>query len=157
MAIRLPGGAGIAGALGYGADAIGIEADVQDGVHHAGHRLRGAGAHRDQQRIAAAAEGTTDQLLQAGEVGADGVLQTGGPMAAGLVILIAALRRDGEAGRNVEAGLGHVGETGAFAADQMLDLAAAVRLPAAEEVNQQVPPLYSSFHKSSRRYSTICS
>src|SRR5262249_51973787 len=58
------------------------------------------------------------------------------PLLAGLVVEIAALGRDGEARRHVELGFGHVGEAGPLAADQVFDIAGAVGLAFAEEVDK---------------------
>jgi len=46
-----------------GFDSI-IHAEVQDRVHHAWHRLCGAAAHTDQQRVWSASEGARRRLLQ---------------------------------------------------------------------------------------------
>ena len=135
MQIRLPGAAGIAGALGHGGDAGGIEADVEHRVHHAGHRVGGAGAHRDQQRLIADAEGAPRELFEAFEIGVQFGVEIIGPALLVFVEVGAAFGGDGEAGRHVEAGARHVREAGAFAADQVLDIAVAVGLAVAEEVD----------------------
>ena len=48
-----------------------VQADVEDGVHHSGHRELRAGAHRHQQRVVRVAEAAPHRLLQAGEVPVD--------------------------------------------------------------------------------------
>src|SRR5207249_1074362 len=61
------GRAWIAGSLNHRPHALRIEADVEDRVHHAGHRLGRAGTDCEQQGIGATAVGATDELLQACE------------------------------------------------------------------------------------------
>ena len=63
-AIGVIGKAGIVAALGQGFDGLVVEAEVEDGVHHAGHGELGAGADGDEQRIFACAELLALQLLE---------------------------------------------------------------------------------------------
>jgi hypothetical protein len=55
-AIGVIGKAGIIAALGQRFDGLVVEAEVQNGVHHAGHGELCAGANRNQQRIVARAQ-----------------------------------------------------------------------------------------------------
>ena len=55
-AVAVVGEAGVAGLLGQALDGGVGQAEVEDGVHHAGHRQRGAGADGDQQRVGRVAE-----------------------------------------------------------------------------------------------------
>ena len=64
-AIGVIGKARIIAALGQRFDGLVVEAEVQDGVHHAGHGELGAGADGDEQRILARAELLALQLFQA--------------------------------------------------------------------------------------------
>ena len=50
-AIAVIGEARIAGALGQALDGLVVEAEIEHGIHHAGHRGARARADRDQQRI----------------------------------------------------------------------------------------------------------
>ena len=50
-AVRVVGEARVAGALGEPADGVVVQAEVEDRVHHPGHRDRGAGADGDEQRV----------------------------------------------------------------------------------------------------------
>jgi hypothetical protein len=68
-AIGVIGEAGIAAALGQRFDGLVVEAEVEDGVHHAGHGELGAGADGDQQGIFARAQLLSLQLLEALERG----------------------------------------------------------------------------------------
>ena len=55
-AVGVPGEPLVAGLLGQALHRLVVEADVEDGLHHAGHRELRAGAHRDQQRVVGVAE-----------------------------------------------------------------------------------------------------
>ncbi len=55
-AVAIPGEAFVAGLLDEAAQGRFVEADVEHGVHHAGHADAGAGAARNQQRILGVAE-----------------------------------------------------------------------------------------------------
>jgi hypothetical protein len=92
-----------------------IEAEVEDGVHHAGHREFCAGADADQQRIVACAEALTLQFLEAIEGGVHllGYLSREGAAH----VFAAGFGLDGEAWRYGETGIGHFGEARAFAAE----------------------------------------
>ena len=68
-AIGVIGKARIVAALGQRFDGLVVEAEVQNGVHHAGHGELGAGADRNQQRILARAELLALQLFQLIESG----------------------------------------------------------------------------------------
>ncbi len=63
-AIGVVGKAGIVAAPGQRFDGLVIEAQVENGVHHAGHGELGAGADGDQQGIFARAQLLPLELLQ---------------------------------------------------------------------------------------------
>ena len=52
-----------------------INAQVQDGIHHAGHRFARAGTHRKQQRILEIAKLLPHGLLNFGNIGFDLAVQ----------------------------------------------------------------------------------
>ena len=64
-AIRVVSEARIVAALGQAFDRFVVEAEVEDGIHHAGHGELRAGADADQQRIVGAAELLALQFLEA--------------------------------------------------------------------------------------------
>ena len=64
-AIGVVGEARIVAALGQALDRLVVQAEVEDGVHHAGHGELCARAHADQQRIVGAAQLLPLQLFQA--------------------------------------------------------------------------------------------
>lgn len=120
-AVGVPGEALVAG-LRDQTDHRGVgEADVQDGVHHAGHGELGPGPDRDQQRVVGLAELLAHLLLKGVQVGAD-LLVEGGGLAAGLQEDLAGLGGDGEPRRDGEAQVGHLGQVRALAAEKILEV-----------------------------------
>ncbi len=63
-AVGVPREARVAGERGEALDRAVVQADVQDGLHHARHGELGAGAHRDQQRVVEVAERATEGVLE---------------------------------------------------------------------------------------------
>ena len=57
-AVGIPREALVAGQGGQAGDGFVVEAEIQDGVHHARHRKFGARAHADEQRV----RGRTERL-----------------------------------------------------------------------------------------------
>ena len=62
-AVAVPGEALVAGLLDQALTVVVVQADVEDGVHHAGHRDAGAGAAGDEQRVLGVAELAAHDLL----------------------------------------------------------------------------------------------
>ena len=62
-AIAVPRKARIARCRGEALDRFIVKAEIEDSVHHAGHRHRRAGANRDQQRVRRIAETLADRAL----------------------------------------------------------------------------------------------
>ncbi len=135
-AIGVPHETGIVGAGDHRLDRIGIQAEVQNGVHHTGHRGRGTGAHRDQQRIRAFAERLARRLFQTLERGlhlsADQIVQR---LLADLIVLGARFRRDGKSWGNWQAESGHVGKVCALAPEQRPHRDIALRLIRTKEID----------------------
>ena len=118
-AIAVIGEAAIAGEFGERLDRLVVEAEIEHGVHHARHRGAAAGADRDQKRILRIAERLAGQLADMVERLLDLRLQCGG---IGFVVRIeigADRGRNGEARRHRQAEIGHFGEVGALAAQQV--------------------------------------
>ncbi len=99
-----------------------VQAQVQDGVHHARHGHGGAGAHRHQQGIGRAAELLAGFLLQPGHVLAHALHQSFGQAVVGDVIQTG-LGSDDETRRHSQPDLGHFTQVGALAAQQHFVLA----------------------------------
>ena len=133
-AVGVPDETGVVRLGDHAGDGGGGQADVENGVHHAGHRGAGAGAAGDQQRIDGVAVFHAHDrfgLLQRGE---DLVGQFGRELAAAGVIGGAALGADGEAGRHGNAQGAHFRQVGAFAAQQVLVACRALGGTAAEGI-----------------------
>ena len=130
--------AGVVGLLGQTLDSLVVQAEVQDGVHHAGHGLTCAGTDGDQQRVLVVAEGLAGDLLEALDVLEDVSGDLVVDLAAICVVLGAGLGGDGEALRHRHTGCSHLSQTSALAAQNVLhgDLVAAKGIVAFAEVVQ---------------------
>ena len=112
-----------------------VQPEVEDGVHHAGHGELGTGADRDEQRVGGRAEGGAGGLLELLDVLGDLLVDRAGHLLLFLVVDVADLGRDREPRRHRQPGVGHLGEAGAFAAEQILHAAVAVSFSPSEEVD----------------------
>ena len=110
-----------------------VEAEIEDGVHHAGHGELCAGADGDQQGILGGAESLALQLFEAGEGGVHLSVDLGAEGAEH--VLAAGFGLDGESWGDGQSGIGHLGEAGAFSAEHVLHAAVALGVAAAEEVH----------------------
>ena len=137
-AVAVVSEAGVAGLFGQALDGCVVQAEVEDGVHHAGHGLARAGAHGHQQRVFHVAELFAGQLLQALNVRENVCLDLRIDLAAVRVVLRAGLGRDREALRHRHTGRGHLRKAGALAAENVAHrgLVAAERLTALAEIIQ---------------------
>ena len=99
-AIGVVGKAGVAGLAGEPFHHLAVKAEVEDRVHHAGHRLRGAGADRHEQRVFGVAERAVHRLLHVLQSAADLLVEARRPRLVVLHKVLARLGRDGEAGRH---------------------------------------------------------
>ncbi len=120
-AVRVVGEALVTGRRGEALHALVVEPEVEDGVHHPGHRELGAGAHADEQRVGGIAEVAAHLLLQLGDLGGDLPVELLRP-AAGQVGA-AGVGGDREPARHRQAQhAGHLGEVGTLAAEEVLHL-----------------------------------
>ena len=133
-AIGVVGEARIVAELGQAFDRLVVQAEVEDGVHHARHGKLCARAHADQQRIVGSAQLLALQLFQPAQSFVHLAIDFGGNRVA-LHVLAASFGLDGEAGGNGESGVGHLGQAGAFAAEFVFHLAVTLGMSVAEEVN----------------------
>ena len=134
-AIAVIGEAAIAGQFGERFDGLVVEAEIEHGVHHARHRGAAAGAHRHQQRILGIAERLAGELADMVERLFDLRLQR---RRIGFVVGVeigADRGRNREAGRHRQAEIGHFGEVGALAAEQVAQARFALGLAVAEGVD----------------------
>ena len=93
-----------------------VEAEVEDGVHHARHGGPGAGADGDEERALGVAERLADGLLELLQVLLDLEPDGLGDPLPVLIIERADLGRDRESRRDGQADPGHLGQVGALAA-----------------------------------------
>ncbi|MGY4335574.1 hypothetical protein ACVWW3_000480 [Bradyrhizobium sp. LM2.9] len=112
-----------------------VEAEIEHGVHHARHRGAAAGANRNEQRVPGIAEALAGQLADMRERLLNLRLQF---LRVGFVVRVeigADRGRDGEARRHRQAEIGHLGEVGALAAEQVAHLRFALGLPVPERID----------------------
>src|SRR6185503_1203683 len=129
-AIAVPREARVIGLRRQRLDRLIVESQIEDRVHHAGHRIAGAGAHRYEQRILEIAERLLRLLLDGGDARLHLSLQRRGIAPFVRVIVNAYFGRDRETGRNRQTNTAHLGEIGTLATEQRLHRAIAICLPA---------------------------
>lgn len=134
-AVAVPGEPLVAGLLDERLEGIGVETEVEHGVHHARHGLRRTGAHGNKKRILLVAKLCTHELLEPGEVLEDLLPETFGIGALVGVEIGAGLRGDREAGRNGKPDARHVGKVGTLSTKQMLHVGTALGLTCTEEID----------------------
>ena len=132
-AIGVIGEARIVAALGQCFDGLVVQAEVENRVHHAGHRELRAGAHGNEQRIFAGAQLLPLQLFEPLERGEHLDVDLRADLAAH--VFAAGFGLDRESRRHGQSGIGHLGQACAFAAEDVLHPAVAIRLAVAEEVH----------------------
>ena len=108
-AIGIPGKAIVCRELGERVDGAVVEPEIEDRVHHAGHRDARAAAHGNQQRVFDRAEAFAGAFFELAHRGVDLLVQAVGEDAAGIVKLQARFGGDRKAGRHGQTGGGHLG------------------------------------------------
>ena len=112
-----------------------VETEVQNRVHHAGHRLACAGADGNQQRILAVAELLARDRFEFRERSTDLVSQNFGIRLLVGVVVRADFGGNGESWRDGQTDPRHFMQVCAFAAEQRLLRAVAIGLAAAKKIN----------------------
>jgi hypothetical protein len=112
-----------------------VQAEVQDGLHHARHRDRSTGAHRDQQGTPKVAELLVGRLLEHDEVAPDLFAELVGE-AAVLEIPEAKFGGDGEPRRDGQAEVRHFGEPGTLPTQDIAHGRGAVGAARAERIDE---------------------
>ena len=125
-AIAVVSPADVAALGGQGGGDLVVDAEVQDGIHHAGHGGAGAGTDGDQQRVLLVAELLADERFHLGKVLEYLSFDLGGDLLAVLVVAGAGLSSDGEALGNGHADVRHLGEIGALAAKELTHVGVAL-------------------------------
>ncbi len=131
-AIAVIGKARIARAPGDGLYGDVVEAEIEDGVHHARHRGARARAHGHQQRVLRIAERLAGDDAHLRERFLDLGVEAGGIGLAVVVIVGAQGGRDREAGGHREAQIAHLGEVRTLAAKQIAHSGLTLGLAVAE-------------------------
>ena len=125
-AVAVPGPAGVVGLLGHDLDDLFVQAEVQDGVHHAGHGSTRAGTDGDQQGVLVIAELLAGDAFHLGDVLHDLSLDLIVDGFAVGVVLGAGFGGNGEALGNRHAQIGHFSKVCTFAAEQLAHFAVAL-------------------------------
>ena len=131
-AVAVIGKAAVAGHFSEGLDGLVVEAEVQHGVHHPGHRGAAARPHRHQQRILRIAKRLARQLADMVKRLFHLALQL---LRIGFVVRVeVGADRGGnrEARRHRQTEIGHLGEIGALAAQKIAQAGFALGLAVAE-------------------------
>ena len=143
------------GVLGLGYHTLGhlvVKTEVEDGVHHAGHRGTCAGTYTDEQRVLGVAEAAVHQGLGVGYGCVDVVLEKFYDfLLTDLIILIASVGGDGEARGYGNTDVVHLSQVGALATKQLAHLCITFGLSVAKGVNS-----FGFFHCKLYIYFCIC-
>ena len=136
--VRVESEALVARLLGQALDGVVVEAQVEDGVHHAGHGELGPRAHRHEQGVAGVPDDLAHGRLQPGTGRRHLGVEALGPPSRHVVA--AGVGRDGEPRRDRELQYRrHLGQVGALAAQEVLELHgwAGVRVVEIEDVRHR--------------------
>ena len=112
-----------------------VQTQVENGVHHAGHRYPSARPHRQQKRVTGISEHCAHVLLQSRKVRVDLLGKTLGPLVTAGVVGCAYLGSDSETGRYRNPQIHHFSQPGAFAAQKVLHVARSFSPSAAEIIH----------------------
>ncbi|KRT63159.1 MAG: hypothetical protein XU10_C0014G0016 [Chloroflexi bacterium CSP1-4] len=134
-AVGVPAEALVAGQVDEAVQRGLVEAEVEDGVHHARHRELRARAHAHEERVGRIAEALAGLALDFPHRLQDVLPEPVGKLLAGVEVVVAGFGGDGEAGRHRQAGAGHLGQAGALAAEQVAHRRVALGLAGAPGVD----------------------
>ena len=134
-AIRIVNETGVPGLGDEGRDRLFVEPQVQDGVHHPGHRGPRPAPDGDEERIGNVAEVLPDRFLELFEVFFDLGPDFGRDAFLVLVEQAADFGRYGESRRDGQPEAGHLGQVGALSAKKILHFHVPFGGAGAEEIN----------------------
>ena len=134
-AVAVPGETLVARARLEPLDGCVVEPEVQDRLHHSGHGHAGARPDRHEEGTLAVAEPRVGRLLEPREVLQDLLPETLRPLAPRALSVNPGLGRDGEAGRDRDAEIRHLGQLAALAAEEVPHHGRAFRPARTEEVD----------------------
>jgi len=134
-AVAVPGKAFVFGLGNQGLDTGGVEPQIEDGIHHAGHRLCCSTANRYEQGILIIPELCPHQGFKLGKV-----LKHLIPQALGIGSIMGTIIRtrfsaDCKARRHGKTNTGHIGEVCTFTAEQLFHLSRPFCLAGAEKID----------------------
>ncbi len=145
-AVAVVGETLVAGLLGQTHNHLVVQAEVEDGVHHARHGSTRSGTHADKQRVLSIAEAKTHEILDVANTLLHIVFQQGDNIClAFLKILVANLGSNREAGRNRHTDKIHLGKVGTFTAQQVSHVGTAFCLTVTKGINPFLVHKYSVF------------
>ncbi len=133
--VGVPREALVAGRAGEPLDRRVIEAEVEDRVHHAGHRRARAGTDGDEKRARRVSELLSDGTLDPVEVAGELLAELARIFLIVAIEVEARLGGDREARRDRNADVRHLGQARALAAEQVLHPGIAVGLSVPEVVD----------------------
>jgi hypothetical protein len=133
--VAIPGEALVLGPAHQAPDRLIVEAEIEDGIHHARHGGPSPRANGDEEGPLGIAQPIAHLAFEPGEIALDLRPQRRRVLAARRVIGRPRLGRDGEAGWNRYAEIGHLGQLAPLAAEQMAERARPLGLARREEVH----------------------
>ena len=122
-AVAVVSEAGVAGLGSQALDHFVVQAQVQDGIHHAGHGSAGTGTDGNQQGVGNVAELLAGDVFHLADVFIDVGHDLMVDLTAVFVVLGAGFGGNGEALGNRHTSVGHFGQVGAFAAEDVTHVA----------------------------------
>ena len=135
-AIAVPRESLVAGPRGEAFDRRVVESEVEDRLHHSGHRHTRARAHGHEEGTRRIAEREPRRRLQLGEVREDFLPEPVRQMPIAAVVLGPCFRRDRETRWNGDPEVRHLGKLTALAAEKVPHQRGAFRLTGPEEVDE---------------------
>ncbi|KKL89725.1 hypothetical protein LCGC14_1911810, partial [marine sediment metagenome] len=137
--VGVQGEASVAGLPGEPFYGLIVEAKVEDGVHHAGHGVAGAGADGHEERAVRGAEAAAKRLFYLLKMVTEFIPEAVGQLAVVAVVVAAGLGGNGKARRHWQVQAGHFGKVGPLAAQKVSHGGAAFR-EAVDVFHLSVPP-----------------
>ena len=134
-AIGVPAESLVAGEVDQALQGPLVEPQVEDGVHHPGHRELGPGPDADEQRVGRVAEALAGPALDLLDRVEDVVPEAVGQPLTGGEVVVAGLGGDREPGRRRQPGERHLGEAGPLATEQVAHPGVAFGTPLAPRVD----------------------
>ena len=127
-----------------------VEAEVEDRVHHARHAELGTRADAHQERVGRVAEALAGLVLDRPDRFEDVLPEAGRKLLTGREVVVAGLGRDGEARWHGQARIGHLGQAGALAAEQVAHRRVAFRATTAPGVDVALGGLVGTLGRGGR-------